>query len=127
APLDTDRVTIGLPRLALRTRVAVTRQLPALGIRLATSDDADFSGLSPEPLTISDVVQEAVLKVAEEGVEAAAVTVVAMAPAGAAPRPQRVHHIAFDRPFGVVVLAGSEDVPLFTAWQADAPAAGPNA
>ncbi|WP_455680306.1 serpin family protein [Streptomyces parvus] len=120
-PLDTDRVTIGLPRLALRTRVPVTEQLPALGVRLATSDDADFSGLSPEPLLVSDVIQEAVLKIAEEGVEAAAVTVVAMAPAGAAPRPQRVRHIAFDRPFGVVVLAGTDDVPLFTAWQADTP------
>ncbi|GGS19420.1 serine protease [Streptomyces parvus] len=120
-PLDTDRVTIGLPRLALRTRVPVTEQLPALGVRLATSDDADFSGLSPEPLLVSDVIQEAVLKIAEEGVEAAAVTVVAMAPAGAAPRPQRVRHIAFDRPFGVVVLAGADDVPLFTAWQADTP------
>ncbi|WP_432005094.1 serpin family protein [Streptomyces parvus] len=121
-PLDTDRVTIGLPRLALRTRVPVTEQLPALGVRLATSDDADFSGLSPEPLLVSDVIQEAVLKIAEEGVEAAAVTVVAMAPAGAAPRPQRVRHIAFDRPFGIVVLAGADDVPLFTAWQADTPA-----
>ncbi|WP_124265702.1 serpin family protein [Streptomyces sp. ADI98-10] len=119
--LDTDRVTIGLPRLSLRTRVLVTGQLPALGVRLATSDAADFSGLSPERLTISDVIQETVLKIAEEGVEAAAVTVVAMARAGAAPRPQRVHHIAFDRPFGIVVLAGAEDVPLFTAWQADAP------
>ncbi|ALU93579.1 serine protease [Streptomyces globisporus C-1027] len=119
--LDTDRVTIGLPRLALRTRAAVTEQLPALGVRLATSDDADFSGLSPESLRVSDVIQEAVLKIAEEGVEAAAVTVVA-APAGAAPRPQRLHHIAFDRPFGIVVLAGADDVPLFTAWQADAPA-----
>ncbi|CAM5371021.1 hypothetical protein SCYAM73S_08032 [Streptomyces cyaneofuscatus] len=57
----------------------VTRQLGALGIRLALTDDADFSGLSPRPLLISDVVQEAVLKVAEEGVEAAAVTVVAVA------------------------------------------------
>ncbi|MFF9081670.1 serpin family protein [Streptomyces rubiginosohelvolus] len=123
--LDTDRVTVGLPRLALRTRVPVTEQLPALGVRLATSDDADFSGLSPEPLRVSDVIQEAVLKIAEEGVEAAAVTVVA-APAGAAPRPQRVHHIAFDRPFGIVVLAGADDVPLFTAWQADTPA-GPDA
>ncbi|OCC09852.1 Serpin (serine protease inhibitor) [Streptomyces sp. PTY087I2] len=122
APLDADRVTIGLPRLALRTRVPVTEQLPALGVRQATCDDADFSGLSPEPLLVSDVIQEAVLKIAEEGVEAAAVTVVAMAPAGAAPRPQRVHHIAFDRPFGIVVLAGAEDVPLFTAWQADTPA-----
>ncbi|MEI5033173.1 serpin family protein [Streptomyces sp. S1A(2023)] len=126
APLDADRVTIGLPRLTLRTRVPVTGQLASLGVRLATSDAADFSGLSPEPLAISAVVQEAVLKIAEEGVEAAAVTVVAMRAAGAAPRPQRVHHIAFDRPFGVVVLAGSEDTPLFTAWQAQAPT-DPNA
>lgn len=124
-PLDTDRVTIGLPRLALRTRVPVTGQLASLGVRLALTDAADFSGLSREPLAISDVVQEAVLKIAEEGVEAAAVTVVAMR-AGSAPRPQRVHHIAFDRPFGVVVLAGTEDTPLFTAWQAEAPA-DPNA
>ncbi|MFH9762762.1 serpin family protein [Streptomyces anulatus] len=124
-PLDTDRVTIGLPRLALRTRVPVTGQLASLGVRLALTDAADFSGLSRAPLAISDVVQEAVLKIAEEGVEAAAVTVVAMR-AGSAPRPQRVHHIAFDRPFGVVVLAGTEDTPLFTAWQAEAPA-DPNA
>ncbi|MBW3707668.1 serine protease [Streptomyces griseus] len=121
APLDADRVTIALPRLGLRTRVPVTEHLPALGVRLATSDDADFSGLSPRALAISDVVQEAVLKIAEEGVEAAAVTVVAMAPAGAAPRPRRVHDIAFDRPFGVVVLAGTEDTPLCAAWQAAAP------
>ncbi|MFH9238023.1 serpin family protein [Streptomyces anulatus] len=124
-PLDTDRVTIGLPRLTLRTRVPVTGQLASLGVRLALTDAADFSGLSLEPLAVSDVVQEAVLKIAEEGVEAAAVTVVAMR-AGSAPRPQRVHHIAFDRPFGVVVLAGTEDTPLFTAWQAEAPA-DPNA
>ncbi|MGW3928162.1 serpin family protein [Streptomyces microflavus] len=122
APPAADRVTIALPRLTLRTRIAVTGQLPALGIRLATSGAADFSGLSPEPLTISDVVQEAVLKVAEEGVEAAAVTVVAMRAAGAAPPPQRVLHLAFDRPFGIVVLPADSDVPLFTAWQADTPA-----
>lgn len=120
--LDTDRVTIALPRLTLRTRIAVTGHLPALGVRLATSEAADFSGLSPLPLAISDVVQEAVLKVAEEGVEAAAVTVVAMRAGSAAPPPQRVLHLAFDRPFGIVVLGEADDTPLFTAWQADAPA-----
>lgn len=83
-PLETDRVTIGLPRLTLRTRVPVTGQLASLGVRLALTDAADFSGLSLEPLAVSDVVQEAVLKIAEEGVEAAAVTVVAMR-AGSAP------------------------------------------
>ncbi|WP_307671364.1 serpin family protein [Streptomyces sp. V2I9] len=124
--LDTDRVAVRLPRLALRTRVPVTEQLDALGVRLALTDHADFTGLSPEPLRISDVIQEAVLKIAEEGVEAAAVTVVAMPRMGSAPRPERVEHIAFDRPFGIVVLAGADDVPLFTAWQADLPA-GPTA
>lgn len=118
---DADLVTIALPRLALRTRIAVTAQLPALGVRLATSDAADFSGLSPQPLTISDVVQEAVLKVAEEGVEAAAVTVVAMRAGSAAPPPQRLLRLAFDRPFGIVVLPAGTDVPLFAAWQADTP------
>ncbi|MEW5536781.1 serpin family protein [Streptomyces cyaneofuscatus] len=120
-PPETDLVTIALPRLTLRTRITVTGQLPALGVRLATSDAADFSGLSPLPLTISDVVQEAVLKVAEEGVEAAAVTVVAMRAGSAAPPPQRVLHLAFDRPFGIVVLPADTDVPLFAAWQADTP------
>lgn len=121
APPETDLVSIALPRLTLRTRIAVTGQLPALGVRLATSDAADFSGLSPLPLAISDVVQEAVLKVAEEGVEAAAVTVVAMRAGSAAPPPQRVLHLAFDRPFGIVVLPADTDVPLFAAWQADTP------
>ncbi|MFJ8884234.1 serpin family protein [Streptomyces sp. NPDC102402] len=119
-PVDADSVTFGLPRFTLRTRVRVHGQLAALGVRLATdAAAADFSGLSPVRLHISEVVQEAVVKIAEQGVEAAAVTVVATR--AAAPRPQAVRHIAFDRPFGVVVLDGSSDVPLFAGWQADVP------
>nr|WP_258310679.1 serpin family protein [Streptomyces sp. FT05W] len=116
----TDVVTVALPRFTLRTRIPVTDQLPALGVRLATDAvAADFSGLSPCPLHISEVVQEAVVKIAEKGVEAAAVTVVAMR--GLAVPPRVVRHIAFDRPFGVVVLDGASDVPLFVGWQADVP------
>ncbi|HWU10624.1 MAG TPA: serpin family protein [Streptomyces sp.] len=118
-PLAADAVTFALPRFTLRTNVQVTEQLRALGVRLATSPAADFRGLAAAPLHLTDVVQEAVVKVAEEGVEAAAVTVVAAR--SAAPRPRVVKHIAFDRPFGVVVLDGSADVPLFTGWQADVP------
>ncbi|NED91997.1 serine protease [Streptomyces sp. SID11233] len=122
-PLDTDVLNIAVPRFTLRTNVQVTEQLAALGIRVATGGTADFGWLSPEPLKISHVVQEAVVKVAEEGVQAAAVTVIA-APGGAAPVPQRVLRIAFDRPFGIVVLDGSGEVPLFTGWQADTPVEG---
>jgi hypothetical protein len=41
--------------------------------------------------------------------------------AGSTHRPRRVLRIAFDRPFGMVVLDGSGEVPLFTAWQPSAP------
>lgn len=122
ASLDADALTIAVPRFTLRTNVRVTDQLAALGIRVATTAAADFSGISPEPLMLSEVVQETVVKVAEEGVEAAAVTVLAAA-AGAAPEPpRRVLHLAFDRPFGVVVLDGSGELPLFTGWQEETPA-----
>ncbi|MFD7861732.1 serpin family protein [Streptomyces sp. NPDC059783] len=114
-------VSMTVPRFTLRTHIRVTGQLPALGIREAVSMSADLSGISQEPLTLSQVVQEAVVKVAEEGVEAAAVTV-AVTRGGAAPAaPPRRLHIAFDRPFGVVVLDNGGEVPLFTGWQAGIP------
>jgi serpin B len=121
-PVAADTVELALPRFALRTTLDITTKLPALGITRAISGAADFSGLSPERLAISQVVQEAVVKVAELGVEAAAVTVVTMRSA-AVLRPRRTLRIAFDRPFGVVVLDRAAAVPLFMGWQANAPVA----
>ncbi|WP_371529429.1 serpin family protein [Streptomyces sp. NBC_01283] len=118
--IDAEQINMTLPRMSLRTRVDATEQLAALGVRWAMSEGADFSGMSPERLAISQVVQEAVVKIAEEGVEAAAVTAVPMAPGGAYV-PRRIEWIAFNRPFGVVVLDGGGEVPLFTAWQAGVP------
>ncbi|AWI28333.1 serine protease [Streptomyces tirandamycinicus] len=123
-PVGAEAVDLAVPRLALRTTTDVTPQLPALGVRQATTALADFSGLSPEPLAISMVVQEAVLKVAELGVEAAAATAV-LTRAGGAPRPVRALRLAYDRPFGIVVLDASGRLPLFAAWQSTAPAGGP--
>ncbi|GAA3370958.1 hypothetical protein GCM10020367_19680 [Streptomyces sannanensis] len=120
-PVKADAVALALPRFSLRRREDVTSRLPALGVEFATSELADFSGLSPERLRISEVVQEAAVKVAELGVEAAAVTAVVMTRGGPA-IPKRVQHIAFDRPFGVVVLDAGGEVPLFTGWQSGAPA-----
>ncbi|GAA3396117.1 hypothetical protein GCM10017752_48680 [Streptomyces roseoviridis] len=119
-PVRAEAVDLALPRFTLRTRTDVYARLPALGIGRAVRPDADFSGLSPVPLYVSAAVQEALVEIAEEGVEAAAVTVVAMTRGAAAPRQRRVERIAFDRPFGVVVLDGTGEVPLFTGWRARA-------
>ncbi|MFE1902375.1 serpin family protein [Streptomyces gardneri] len=66
-------------------------------------------------------MQEALVEIAEEGVEAAAVTQVTMTRSAAVPRPAVVERIAFDRPFGVVVLDTSGEVPLFVGWRRSAP------
>ncbi|MCX4822780.1 serine protease [Streptomyces sp. NBC_01142] len=122
--VEADSVRLALPRFSLRTFTEITPQLPALGVRTATTEAADFSGMSPEPLAVSLVAQEAVVTVAERGVEAAAVSVVLMNPgSGPPPEPKTIVHIAFDRPFGVVVLDGSGEVPLFAGWQSGAPQA----
>ncbi|MET9434445.1 serpin family protein [Streptomyces sp. NPDC006551] len=123
--LRADGVELALPRFSLRTRTDVYEQLPALGITRAVRPDADFSGLCPSShgLCVAKVVQEALVEVAEQGVEAAAATVVAMTRGAASPRREVIEVIAFDRPFGVVVLDASGEVPLFAGWRSSAPAA----
>ncbi|MEU7068737.1 serpin family protein [Streptomyces narbonensis] len=121
--LVADSVDLALPRLTLRTRILAHRHLEALGVRLALGPEADFSGISAAAMYIDKVVQEAVVEIAEEGVEAAAVTQVTMTRSAAVPRPTVVERIAFDRPFGLVVLDGSGEVPLFVGWRRSAPTA----
>ncbi|MET9350309.1 serpin family protein [Streptomyces termitum] len=115
-PVRAGAVELALPRFTLRGRTDVLSLLASLGVTAPLRPGADFSGLSPEPLHVTEALQEAVLEVAEEGVEAAAVTQVVMT--RSAVRPAPVERIAFDRPFGVVVLDAEGRLPLFTGWRA---------
>ncbi|WP_093876326.1 hypothetical protein [Streptomyces sp. TLI_105] len=56
-----------------------------------------------------------------EGVEAAAVTQVTMTRGAVPPRHEVVERVAFDRPFGVVVLDGAGELPFFIGWRSSAP------
>ncbi|WP_051833907.1 serpin family protein [Streptomyces sp. NRRL S-646] len=120
-PIDADAVTITLPRLHLHTRLHAERLLASLGAPLAVSELADFSGMSPEPLRVDRVAQDSVLRIDEQGVRAAAVAQMWQRTLSVSGREPRTRHIAFDRPFGLVVFAGDTGLPLFTAWQASAP------
>jgi serine protease inhibitor len=71
----------------------------------------DLTGIGPEDLCISRVVQQAVLKVDEEGTIAAAVTE-AVGTAGAAPS-EPVHVMHFDRPYLMQITAEETSWPLF--------------
>ncbi|MBI3468343.1 MAG: serpin family protein [Planctomycetes bacterium] len=78
-------VRVFLPRFALTAAVQLTDLLISMGMPLAFSDQADFSGMSTShELMITDVVHQALVDVNEEGTEAAAATWAAAAETSAA-------------------------------------------
>jgi serine protease inhibitor len=68
--------TIILPRFNLNYSANLNEPLQALGMVGAFSPDADFSRISRDPLSVSEVKQQAIVEVNEEGTVAAAVTTV---------------------------------------------------
>ena len=78
---QTTEVQVALPRLHLETGFDLAGTLQAMGMDLAFTDNADFSGMAAGGgLTIDDVVHKAFLDVDEKGTEAAAATAVEMQP-----------------------------------------------
>ena len=77
-------------------------------------DKADFTGMGTAngPLYIGDVIHKTVLKVNEEGTEAAAVTAVIME-CGAAMPPDHLVVLSFDRPFVCGIVDLENGAPLF--------------
>lgn len=74
-----EEVYVYLPRFKMDFRASLKQPLREMGVDLAFTRNADFSGISRStPLLISDVIQRAVIEVNEEGTEAAAATAVVM-------------------------------------------------
>lgn len=92
------RVDLGLPRFDIGSSLSLATVLRDLGIDLAFTPSADFSGMTTdEQLMISDVVHEANITTDEDGSEAAAATAVVMV-GTSAPIDEPVI-VVFDRPF----------------------------
>ncbi|MFO7445315.1 MAG: serpin family protein, partial [Ignavibacteriaceae bacterium] len=68
---------IWLPKFKLEYKLEMADVLKTLGMGIAFSDDADFSGINRDGgLAISRVLHKTFVSVDEEGTEAAAVTIV---------------------------------------------------
>jgi serpin B len=106
-------IDVTLPKLKMNVELRLREMLGAMGMPLAFSDQADFSGITrTEPVAISEVIHKAFVDVNEEGTEAAAATGI-VAKAGGPPTP--LPQFRADRPFlfflrerdsGVVLFAG---------------------
>ena len=104
-------VDLALPRFDVAADLDLGQSLRELGIRAVFDPErADFSPLSDMAAFLSQVRHAARVKADEEGVEAAAYTV--MMVAGAAMPPEERVELTLDRPF-VFVLKGNDGAPLF--------------
>ena len=118
------QVSLALPRFRVTTGFGLRPVLAALGMPLAFSTEADFSGITTaHRLRIDEVVHKAYIDVNEEGTEAAAATaVVVRAMARFAPGGPPVEMIV-DRPFLFAITDSRSGLPLFLGRVTD-PAQG---
>jgi serpin B len=95
--LKNTQVALIMPRFEFESEFSLKDTLAGMGMPIAFSGGADFSGMTGYPeLFISDVVHKAFVAVDEAGTEAAAATVVIM-PTAAPPEP--TVEVTIDRPF----------------------------
>jgi serpin B len=82
--LKRQRVMVQLPRFKFTAEFKLRRVLSEMGMALAFSKNADFSGMATgEKLGIDDVIHKAFVAVDEKGTEAAAATAVTIRTLGA--------------------------------------------
>lgn len=108
-------VSLAVPKYELEWDGSLAQPLQAMGLAGAFDEGkADFTamGTADGPLYIGDVIHRTVLKVNEEGTEAAAVTAVVME-CGAAMPPDDLVVLRFDRPFVCGIVDLENGAPLF--------------
>jgi serpin B len=108
------QVDLSLPRFRVDASFMLKDTLEALGVRIAFTPNADFSGITgDEPLRIGAVVHKAYIDVGEEGTEAAAATAVVMRTLALVRKPQPDVRLVFDRPFLCAIVETTTGLPLF--------------
>jgi serpin B len=124
ARLAPRQVSLALPRFKVTSGFALRPVLAALGMPLAFTDEADFSGITAaQRLRIDEVVHQAYIDVNEAGTEAAAATAVVMTAAARFVRPEPPVEMIVDRPFRFAITDLRSGLPLFLGRVSD-PAAG---
>lgn len=91
--------TVVLPKFNLNYAVVLNEPLEALGMKTAFTEDADFSKISREPLSVSAVKQQAIVEVNEAGTVAAAVTTVTIIATVVPADPPQPFQMIVNRPF----------------------------
>jgi len=106
---EQEDFTVYMPRFEFEFERSMAEDLKGMGLDIAFTEHADFSGISPIDLYIADVIHKTYIKVNEEGTEAAAVTAIVMETTSIGP----VSQIRLDRPFLFAITEKSSKSILF--------------
>jgi serpin B len=119
--LSEQEAVVTLPRFKTTAQFELNKTLEAMGMPLAFSGKADFSGMtqSGERLAISNVIHKAFVEVNETGTEAAAATAVVVTRASAVYRPKPVPEFRADHPFVFLIRDTRNNSVLFLGRIAD--------
>ena len=99
--LAPKQIALSLPRFKFDSSFSLNQALSTMGMPLAFTDQADFSGMTGNrDLSISDVIHKAFVSVDESGTEAAAATAVIMR---ATSMPLSPTEVKVDHPFIFVI------------------------
>jgi len=111
--LSSQNVQVSLPKFRAESRFSLARTLAQMGMPLAFSSRADFSGITQKGgLAISDVVHKAFVDVSEAGTEAAAATGIGVR-AAMARRPEPPVVFRADHPFVFLIRDTKSGTVLF--------------
>lgn len=112
AQLRSRKGTVGLPRFKLENDYDLKHVLEAMGMTVAFTRQANFHGISDEPLYIGWVKQKTYVDVNEEGTEAAAVTGIGFQGAAVRREPPPFRMVV-DRPFFLAIRDNQSGAFLF--------------
>jgi serpin B len=104
--------SVALPRVDITAKISMKPLLSKLGMGVAFTASANFTGLSPQACCIGLVEHAATLQVGEKGAVASAATAVGMQPTAALAEPPQV---TFDRPYLLLVTDKATGETLFLA------------
>jgi serpin B len=109
--LENRQVTLTMPKFEFESEFSLVDALSAMGMPIAFSAAADFSGMTGNyDLTIGDVLHKAFVSVDEAGTEAAAATVVVMKVTS---MPEEPIVVTVDQPFIFLIRDIQTDAILF--------------
>ena len=101
---------VEMPRMKLTYKTSLVKPLMAMGMTDAFTANADFSGISDEKTSISDVIQATFVNVDEEGTEAAAVTIATFKNTMTG---DIVKYFTMNRPFAYIIREKTTGTILF--------------